>query len=58
MCAKTWEAGVFVKCGYLMWLDPSMLDVGGSGEEPVEVVGMVSPLRKSCNFTLKVVESL
>lgn len=36
----------------------NLLDVGGSGEEAVEVVGMFSPLRKSCDFTLKAVESL
>lgn len=34
---------MFVKRGDLEWLEPSVLDVGGSGEEAVrEVVGMVS----------------
>lgn len=53
VCAKAREVDVFVKCGDLVWLGPSVLGVGGSGEEAVEVVGMVSPLRKSCDFTLK-----
>lgn len=43
MCAKAWEVDVFVKCGDLVWLEPSVLGVGRSGEEAVEVV--VSPLR-------------